>query len=206
MGPERVEDAEAYGRKKGQRIKWSVSLMLLRALLVLPICFNAEAIATEDDMDARAYGGEVSRLQHSAVTPGRVIHGLLSELSVHGGPDTQAEFSDGLKAQMAEVRAGTAELVSGDGVVSDLVWPGCAMMFDSLGGQSPNEVRVAVCNVGADENVAAALAKAFGGAVVVKERFPGHHGHEFQKTFPTINFAVPPHQMPAPYLTSIGFP
>ena len=65
-----------------------MSLTPLRELLVLPIRFNAEVIATEDDMDARAYGCEVSRLQHSAVTPGRVIHGLLSELSVHGGPDT----------------------------------------------------------------------------------------------------------------------
>ena len=73
IGQELSEDAPSEGRKKGERIEWSVSLTPLRELLSLPIRVNAEVRITEDDANTKAFMREIRRVRHPDVTVGQVI-------------------------------------------------------------------------------------------------------------------------------------
>jgi hypothetical protein len=183
IGQELSEDPPGEGRKKGERIEWSVSLTPLRELLPLPIRVNAEVRITEDDANTRAYMREIRRGRHPDVTLGQVIHGLLWELSFHGGPQEQQEVAEGLTRQVAEIDAGTAELVSGDDIFEPLDRPGCDALFDDLGGRCTREIATAIRDIDDDENAAAWLDKAFDGEVVVKAQFRDRTGREFRKAF-----------------------
>jgi hypothetical protein len=177
------EDSVEHHRKTGERIQWSVSLTPLRELLAFPLRVNANVQVTEDDLNAKAYGTAISQVRHPDVTLGRVIHGLLWELSFHGGPQLQLEVAQELKERVAEVKAGTAELVSADDFFEDLDRPGCDALFDDLGDHSIRDVSSALRHVEDDENAAAWFDHEFNGAVVVKPQFRDRNGREFRKAF-----------------------
>ena len=183
IGFELQEDSEEHHRKKGERIHWSVSLTPLRELLPLALLVNPEVHITEDDLNARAYGDEISRVRHPDMTLGQVVHGVLWELSFHGAPEMQSDVMEELKNRVAEVDAGTAMLVSGDELFEELDRPGCEALFDDLGGRSAREISSALRDIDDDENAAAWLARKFQGAVVVKPQFRDRNGREFRKTF-----------------------
>ncbi len=183
IGHELAEDLPEEQRKKGERIEWSVSLTPLRELLSLPVRVKAEVRITEEDATAKAYMSEIRRARCADVTLGQVIHGLLWELSFHGGPQEQLEVSEDLKRRVAEVDAGTVELVSADDVFEPLYKPGCAELFEELGGRSTREIAAAIREIDDDENAAAWLERVFEGAVVVKPRFRNRSGREFRKAF-----------------------
>ena len=113
IGIELQEDSAEHGRKKGERIHWSISLTPLRELLPLPLLVNPEVQITEDDLNAKAYGDEITRARHPDVTLGQVVHGVLWELSFHGAPEMQSDVMEELKSRVAEVDAGTVQLVQG---------------------------------------------------------------------------------------------
>ena len=183
IGHELAEDLPEERRKKGERIEWSVSLTPLREVLSLPVKVNAEVRITEEDATAKAYMSEIRRARNADVTLGQVIHGLLWELSFHGGPQEQREVSEDLKRRAAEVHAGTVELVSGDDIFEHLDKPGCDALFDDLGGRSTREIAAAIRDIDDDQNAAAWLERAFEGAVVVKAQFRDRTGREFRKAF-----------------------
>jgi hypothetical protein len=183
VGFELVDDVPGYHRKKGERIHWSISLTPLRALLSLPLKVNAAVSIIEDDINAKAFGHVISRGNHPTVTLGQVIHGVLWELSFHGVPEQQTEFGDELNRSLAEVKAGTAELVSGDSFFDELDRPGCEALFDTLGGQTPREISRALSEIEDDENAAERLEAIFGRDVVVKAQFQAKTGREFRKAF-----------------------
>ena len=183
IGFELQEDSEEHHRKKGERIQWSISLTPLRELLPLPLLVNPEVQFTEDDLNAKAYGDEISRARHPDVTLGQVIHGVLWELSFHGAPEMQSGVLEELKERVAEVDAGTAKLVSGDDLFEELDRPGCEALFDAFGGRSAREISSALRDIDDDANAAAWLERKFEGAVVVKPQFRDRNGREFRKTF-----------------------
>jgi len=183
VGYELTEDVPEHGRKRGERIQWAVSLTPLRELLHLPLRVDPEVQVTEDDLDAKAYGTEIARARHPDVTLGQVIHGVLWELSFHGGPQEQADAADELHQQVAAIDAGTAELVSGDDLFENLDRPGCEALFDSLGGRSAREISHALREIDDDENAAAWLDKTFDGTVLVKPQFRDRSGRQFRKAF-----------------------
>ena len=183
IGHELKEDVPEDGHKKGERIQWAVSLTPLRELLLLPINVNPEVQITEVDADAKAYMLEIRRARHPDVTLGQIIHGLLWELSFHGGPQEQQEVSEELNRRVAEIDAGTVEWVSGDDIFEPLDRPGCDALFDDLGGRAPREIATAIRDIEDDENAAAWLDKAFDGSVVVTAQFRDRTGREFRKAF-----------------------
>ncbi len=183
IGHELAQDLPEERRKKGERIEWSVSLTPLRELLSLRILVNAEVRITEEDATAKAYMSEIRRARNTDVTLGQVIHGLLWELSFHGGPQEQQEVSEELKRRVAEVNDGTVELVSGGAIFEHLDRPGCDALFDDLGGRSPREITAAIRDIDDDQNAAAWLERVFEGAVVVKAQFRGRTGREFRQAF-----------------------
>jgi hypothetical protein len=183
VGFELDADAPDYYRKKGERIQWSVSLTPLREMLELPVRVNPEVCLTEDDVNAKAFGDEVAKGRHPDVTLGQVLDGVLYELSFHGGPQERADFRSGLDEQLAEIKTGTAELVSGDDFFDDDDRPGFETMFEGLGGVAQHDVSFAMRQIDDEANAAGWLEKEFEGKVVVKARFRDKTGREFRKAF-----------------------
>ncbi len=151
--------------------------------MTLPLLVNPEVQITDDGLNAKAYGDKISRVRHPDVTLGEVVHGVRWELSFHGAPEMQSGVMDELKNRVAEVDAGTAQLVSGDELFKELDRPGCEVLFDELGGRSAREISSALRDIDDDENAAAWLERKFEGAVVVKPQFRDRNGREFRKTF-----------------------
>jgi hypothetical protein len=183
IGHELAEDLPEERRKKGERIEWSVSLTPLRELLSLPVRVKGEVRIIEEDATAKAYMREIRRARCADVTLGQVIHGLVWELSFHGGPQEQLEVSEDLRRQLAEVDAGTVEFVSTDDVFEPLYKPGCDALFEELGGRSTREIAAAIRDIDDDQNAAGCLERVFDGAVVVKPQFRNRSGREFRKAF-----------------------
>ena len=174
-------DAPNYGVKAGERINWSVSLTPVREMLDLPLRLRNTFNITEDDLDARAYGETVAVAKCPDVLLGQVIHGVLYELSFHGGPEQQVEFHNELMARKAEVDAGTAKLISADSVFADFDRPGFETLFETMGGVPQGDVGSALRRIGDDEPVGPWLEREFDGKVVAKEQYRVRLGRDFRK-------------------------
>jgi len=116
-----VQDADIFvhgclAHKKGERIKWSISLSPVRELLHLPIRVKSEVLICEDDIDAKQYAKAIQVAKNERITLGFFIREILWELSWHGAPEDAEKVSRGLKDQMAEIEAGTAEMISHEDV------------------------------------------------------------------------------------------
>ena len=153
----------------------------LRELLWLTVKVSAEVRITEEDATAKAYMSQIRRARNADVTLGQVVHGLLWELSFHGGPQEQREVSEDLERRVAAVDAGTLELVSADDIFEPLYKPGCDALFDELGGRSTREIEAATRDIDDDQNAAAWMERVFEGTVVVKPQFRNRSGREFRK-------------------------
>lgn len=106
--------------KKGERIKWSVSLSPVRELLHLPVRIQGEVLICEDDIDAKMYGHTLQVGKSENITLGNLIREILWALSWHGTPEDSETVSQGLKDQMAELDAGTAKTTSHEDVFESL--------------------------------------------------------------------------------------
>lgn len=183
IGPELEVDAPDYGVKKGGRIQWGVSCSSLRKLLPLPVRVRPTVSVREADLDAKAYGREVGTAQLDGVALGQVLHGLLWELSFHGGPQETQEFNDSLKEQLAEIEAGTVITTSSTDLFDDLYRAGCAALFETIGSHAPSDVAHALRDIDDAGDVVQALHAQFGDAVAVKPEFRSLPGREFRAAF-----------------------
>lgn len=189
VGPVLEEDAPNYGRTKGQRIQWGISCANLRSLLPLPVRVNTSVSVQESNLDAHAYGREIDRVELAGVSLGQVIHGLLWELSFHGGPQQTQEFNESLREQVAEIEAGTAKTVPMNDLFDDLHRSGCKGLFETIGEQSAADVAHALRDIADEANATEALKSVFGDEVVVREEFRGLAGREFRAAFRKAEYA-----------------
>lgn len=123
MGIVQAADVFEHGHlahKKGERIKWGVSLSPVRELLHLPIRIQTEVLICEDDPDAKMYGHTLQVGKNEKITLGNLIREILWELSWHGTPEESEKVSQGLKDQMAELDAGTAKTIPHEDVFERL--------------------------------------------------------------------------------------
>lgn len=183
-----TEDNPEMAVSAGERIHWSVSMSPLRELLRLPVRVSQELTLIEDDLDAREYGRVLCKAAAPALTLGQVLHGVLWELSFYGSPQEQSETREELEEQVAEIEAGTAELVGEDfesSFFDPLERPGCVLMFDALGEVTPSQVYRALRTLENDENAAEGLLAQLGPGVVIKEEYRGLGGRAFRKVFRT---------------------
>lgn len=91
VGPVLQEDRPDVLKRRDERIEWSLSLTPLRHLLGLPLRVKAQLRITEDDPAASPRRLAVRHARLAEVTLGQVLHGLLWELSFHGGPIGQRD-------------------------------------------------------------------------------------------------------------------
>lgn len=183
VGFELKADAPDYRRKRGERIRWSVSLTPLRELLSLPLRINEELCILEDDIHAKAFGNEVIKGRHPQVTLGQVLHGVLWELSFHGGPQGREDVRNGLGEKLAEIEAGFDEPVSRNEAFEADDQPGFDAMFDDFGGLTTRDVGAALRQIDDHANVARWLDRTFEGRLVVKAQYRALTGREFRKAF-----------------------
>lgn len=177
-------EAPEYGARAGDRINWSVSLAPVRELLDLPVRISEELTILEDDVDSTNFGEAIQRAKLRTVTLGQVIHGILYELSFHGGPPQQEEFRGELLRRKREVDEGTAELIAADDVLpADMLAASIDAMFVSLGGVSPRDVVRSMRLMEDDQAPGLWFDDEFGGAVVVRDQFRSRPGREFRKLF-----------------------
>lgn len=120
-----VQEADIFehghlAHKKGERIKWGVSLSPIRELLHLPVRIQSEVLICEDDLDAKMYGHTLQVGKSENITLGNLIREILWELSWHGAPEDSEKVSQGLKDQIAELDAGTAKTTSHEDVFESL--------------------------------------------------------------------------------------
>lgn len=143
IGFEMQEDTDmgGYTQPKGSRIHWGISLTDVREMLHLPIRVNLAVMVCEGDLDAKRWGEKLDTIHRESVTLGQVLHGVLWELSFHGGPSDQTEVLEDLQERKAEVdeaieREKNGEpsgLISGDDLFEEFDRPGVAAVFESIG-------------------------------------------------------------------------
>lgn len=183
IGAVLTADAPQEGKRRGERIRWGLSLTPVRELLSLPLRFSAEVEVDEDDIDAKAWGRPVAQVRLPAVTLGEVINGVLNELSFHGGPPEQAAFREELDRRVEESHAHPERLIPAEEVFARFDRPGLDAMFETLGGRSRHEVQGALREIDDTAIASEELAARFGGEVVVKPRYRRRTGHEFRRLF-----------------------
>lgn len=112
----RLREESDYGngdiRPAGTRIHWSISTTPLRELLNVPIRFNHVVSICENDLSAKKYAQELEKIQLMGINLGQVLHGILWELSWHGGPETRSQFVDKLNMQMEEINNNRQDAIS----------------------------------------------------------------------------------------------
>lgn len=167
----------------GERIQWGVSLAPLRELLPLPLKVRYSTPVCEDDTHAKGYGCELDRVSLTGVSLSQVLHGILWELSFHGGPVEQESIVSSLKEQMDQLDSGTAETVSTEEFFESRYTTGFERMFESTGHHKKSEVRFALRQLEDDCPVQEGLVEALDASVRVRPEFALLPARTFRKEF-----------------------
>lgn len=98
-----VKQGDYVMHKKGSRINWGITGSQLGDLLDLPLRFNETVTVCEESTNVDNYGAAIDTMVMQNPTLGQVIHGVLWELSFHGGPEETAEFNESLNSIKEEL-------------------------------------------------------------------------------------------------------
>ncbi len=185
VGPVLREDDVQQRLRAGDRERWSLKLTPVRELLRLPVIFRHDFIITEADLNSRRYGEPVANGRLDEVTLGQMIHGVLSELTFHGGPTEQAALSEELAQQLANLQSGNEDTVGAEALFNELmpVDTAFAAMFETLGDVTQTEVRQVMHHIEDDQAASPEFFAAFGGRVRVREQHEQLTGRQFRKGF-----------------------
>jgi hypothetical protein len=185
-----VQDADVFehgylARKKGERIKWAISLTPVRELLHLPVRINSEVLICEADIDAKQYGNTLQVVRSERITLGSFIREILWELSWHGSPDESDKVSQGLKKQVAEIDAGTAKTVPHEEVMESLGFVSSTVAYARIfvGSEDcgPSEVYRALHALEDAELAVDGLQRLLDGKLQVRSQFASLTGRELRK-------------------------
>lgn len=185
LGPV-LQANDAHQRlRAGDRERWSLKLTPVRELLHLPVVFRHEFVIAEADLNSRRYGEPVADGRLDEVTLGQVLHGVLSELTFHGGPTEQAALSEELAQQLARLESGNEGTVDAETVFDELMPEDAAFaaMFETLGDVTRSEVRRVMHHIEDDQAASPELDAVFGGRVRVREEHQQLTGRQFRKAF-----------------------
>lgn len=196
IGPELVADVNVENwlmYKKGTRIQWSISMSPVRELLHLPVRLKEQVSVSEDDLDARNYGQEVSQGLNRTITLGTLIRELLWEMSWHGAPEETLKISEELKEQVDEIKAGTVETVPFESVFESLGYPSdatvYATVFEISGSVETKEIISVLRDLDDTESAALGLSRIFSETVSLKPEFEALSGRELRSHIRELRYA-----------------
>lgn len=183
VGPVVQADDARSGLRAGDRDRWSLKLTPVRELLHLPVVVRHDFVITETDHNSRKYGEPVANGRLTEVTLGQLIHGLLSELTFHGGPTEQAALSEELVQQLSRRESGDEDKVDAESVLNELMPEdaGFSAMFETLGDVTQSDVRRVMYSIEDDQAASPEFDAAFGGCVRVREQHRQLTGRQFRK-------------------------
>jgi len=173
----------------GTRIHWSVSTTPLRELLLIPIRYNQVVSICENDLSAKKYGHELEKIQLMGINLGQVLHGILWELSWHGGPETQSQFVDELNARVEDIKNHSPDAVSAidpygeEGIFGQLDEPEFQAFFQHLGTHTKKEIVFTLRDLDDDEPVQAGLRARLSEEVTIKPEFATMAARAFRTLF-----------------------
>lgn len=167
----------------GERIHWGISCSNIRDLLALPVRYKAAIPVCEDNIDSKKFGDLLTTVNVPDICLGQVIHGVMWELSFHGGPKETAEVISSLKKQVDDIKKGTAKTSSFESLFEDSNRASCNALFDTIGDVPPYTVYKALRDFEDDAVVSFAFKEVFGDKVVVKAEFAPLTAIEFRPKF-----------------------
>ena len=185
-----VQEADIFehghlAHKKGERTKWAISLTPVRELLHLQVRVNPEVNICEADIDAKQYAKTLQVVKSERITLGSFIREILWELSWHGSPDDSEKVIQSLKAQMAEIEAGTAITKSHEDVFESLGFVSKRVVYAQffVGSENfePDEIYRALHALEDVEGVQDGLQRQLGGKLHVRPQFAELTGRELRK-------------------------
>ncbi len=119
------------------------------------------------------------------MTLGQLLHGLLSELTFHGGPTEQAALSEELVQQMSRLESRDEDTVDAEWVFNELMPEdaGFSAVFEPLGDVTQSDVRRVMHHIEDEQAASPEFDAAFGGRVRVREQHRQLTGRQFRKAF-----------------------
>ena len=105
--------------EKGQRVSWGISLTPANELINIPVKLSKEftvypSILNEDWDSRTRMQNPLAKFENPQYTLGNILHGIIWEMSFHGGPDSRQGFKESLDAQVEEIKNGTAKFTEPD--------------------------------------------------------------------------------------------
>lgn len=90
---------------KGHRIPWGISFSAANDLIDLPVKLDKRLKVYNDDHTSspKEYGQELASYDGVSYTLGEILHGIIWELSFHGGPVEREKAGDELRKTADEV-------------------------------------------------------------------------------------------------------
>jgi hypothetical protein len=165
------------------RAHYGVSMCDVRTLLSLPIRLNHDVVVCEGDMDGRHYGEVLDTVKVPHVSLGQFLHGILWELSFHGGPEEQKSFVRQMNSLREEMDHDAGQGFSAmDGFFEGDSRAGSATVLD-LGGCAARDIAQALRNLEDDEVVETGLRRALGAEIAIKPEYAQMNARTFRGIF-----------------------
>lgn len=119
VGVELKNDGDMEHWEKGQRVSWGISLTPANELINIPVKLSKEftvypSILNEDWDSRTRMQNPLAKFENPQYTLGNILHGIIWEMSFHGGPDSRQGFKESLDAQVEEIKNGTAKFTEPD--------------------------------------------------------------------------------------------
>lgn len=116
-------DMEYY--KKGDRISWGICMTPTNELINIPVKLSDKFDICHDILNKEVKRGEaypppIASFKNPEYTLGCILHGIIWELSFHGGPEKRDGFKDHLNKITEDIKSGKAKTVPASEVFGDL--------------------------------------------------------------------------------------
>lgn len=90
--------------RKGERVKWGMSLTNIREMLHLPVRVNPSVNVVESDIWSKTYMETINSLVSPKITLSALIGGIFWEMSWHGCPEDSLVAANDLKERVNRLR------------------------------------------------------------------------------------------------------
>lgn len=119
----RKDRVDSFGNllsKKGERIRWAISLTPTYKLAPLPVRLNTCLRVVDNNFKSKNWGKSLGEYGGITYTLGELLHGITWELTYHGPPAKRDQFGKELCDRAEKVRTGKAKTIPAAEVLKSL--------------------------------------------------------------------------------------